>query len=176
MNIIVNKIRKNTIRDRIFETAIETITNDIVTFEGNENELQQYITDNLLYGQLNRSKSWVILWGNNVLFDGFSSENEVQPFYHDLDRRIHKSVILARDVQPITNHERTYINKQLAKSSSEWRVNKQADIYVTENSEAVAWLLGFNTSGLTCEEIKKLIDVRNVWYDSENTRKYFVAT
>ena len=76
----------------LFERVAQNIADDIINFEGNEEELQDYLTDNFYYTQLDSSKEWVIAWDCEVLFEGFSNEKETHDFYFKLDNRIHEIV------------------------------------------------------------------------------------
>ena len=83
---------KNLVNSELFEIVAQNIADDIINFEGSEEELQDYISENFYFTQLDSSNEWVIAWDCEVLFDGFEDENETQDFYYKLDNKIHEIV------------------------------------------------------------------------------------
>ena len=163
----------------LFETVAQNIADDIINFEGSEEELQDYLTDNFYFTQLDSSKEWVIAWDCETLFEGFEDESDTQDFYYKLDNRIWEIVDNSK------NNKLNiigYYKESVVLADTESRNFNEKSLYmvVFENSTvdgSKTWLEGYNvveghfeikdkTYLISCEKITKeqYIEATKGWY------------
>ena len=55
-----------------------------------------------------------------------------------------------------------------------WSVDSNTTVLKTDSIEEVVKFLGHDIVGLNYEQLEELTDVRNVWFDGEETCNYYV--